>query len=232
MEGADLVRLDKLLIERGHVPSRPRAERMISEHGVHVNGTLVQKPGKKVPQDAVLELVVEDMPWVSRGALKLLSALDTWTDLTVKGKRALDVGCSTGGFSHVLLERGALAVLGVDTGRDQFDPGLADDPRMVVRESTNVKDLTPAEVDAVMGGLPELVVIDVSFVGLSHIFPCGGVVDPAGHAGGGLGQAPVRSGAGTLESGRHRARPGHPGQGLGSRQGFRNCPGLSGGRCP
>ena len=119
----------------------------------------------------MLELVVEDMPWVSRGALKLLSALDTWTDLTVKGKRALDVGCSTGGFSHVLLERGALAVLGVDTGRDQFDPGLADDPRMVVRESTNVKDLTPAEVDAVMGGLPELVVIDVSFVGLSHIFP-------------------------------------------------------------
>ena len=64
-----------------------------------------------------------------------------------------------------------MAVLGVDTGRDQFDPGLADDPRMVVRESTNVKDLTPAEVDAVMGGLPELVVIDVSFVGLSHIFP-------------------------------------------------------------
>ena len=171
MERANLVRLDKLLIERGHVPSRPRAERMISEHGVHVNGTLVQKPGKKVPQDAVLELVVEDMPWVSRGALKLLSALDTWTDLTVKGKRALDVGCSTGGFSHVLLERGALAVLGVDTGRDQFDPGLADDPRMMVRESTNVKDLTPAEVDAVMGGLPELVVIDVSFVGLSHIFP-------------------------------------------------------------
>ena len=108
MEGANLVRLDKLLIERGHVPSRPRAERMISEHGVHVNGSLVQKPGKKVPQDAVLELVVEDMPWVSRGALKLLSALDTWTDLTVKGKRALDVGCSTGGFSHVLLERGGL----------------------------------------------------------------------------------------------------------------------------
>ena len=62
-------------------------------------------------------------------------------------------------------------MLGVDTGRDQFDAGLADDPRMIVRESTNVKDLTPAEVTAVMGGLPELVVIDVSFVGLSHIFP-------------------------------------------------------------
>ena len=84
---------------------------------------------------------------------------------------ALEVGCSTGGFSHVMLERGAKAVLGVDTGRDQFDAGLADDPRMIVRESTNVKDLTPAEVKSVMGGLPELVVIDVSFVGLSHIFP-------------------------------------------------------------
>ena len=70
-----------------------------------------------------------------------------------------------------MLERGAKAVLGVDTGRDQFDAGLADDPRMILRESTNVKDLTPTEVTAVMGGLPELVVIDVSFVGLSHIFP-------------------------------------------------------------
>ena len=111
------------------------------------------------------------MPWVSRGALKLLAALDAWTDLEVEGRLALDVGCSTGGFSHVMLERGAKAVLGVDTGRDQFDAGLADDLRMIVRESTNVKDLTPAEVMAVMGGLPELVVIDVSFVGLSHIFP-------------------------------------------------------------
>ena len=171
MSGADQIRLDKLLVDRGLVASRPRAERMISEHGVLVAGSKVTKPGKKFPVDVAIELIEEDMPWVSRGALKLLAALEAWTDIEVKGRLALDVGCSTGGFSHVILERGAKAVLGVDTGRDQFDVGLADDPRMIVRESTNVKDLTPAEVTAVMGGLPELVVIDVSFVGLSHIFP-------------------------------------------------------------
>ena len=171
MSGAEQIRLDKLLVDRGLVASRPRAERMISEHGVLVAGSKVTKPGKKFPAGVAIALIEEDMPWVSRGALKLLAALEAWTDIEVKGRLALDVGCSTGGFSHVMLERGAKAVLGVDTGRDQFDAGLADDPRMIVRESTNVKDLTPAEVSAVMGGLPELVVIDVSFVGLSHIFP-------------------------------------------------------------
>ena len=171
MSGADQIRLDKLLVDRDLVASRPRAERMISEHGVLVAGSKVTKPGKKFPVNVAIELIEEDMPWVSRGALKLLAALNAWTDIEVEGRLALDVGCSTGGFSHVMLERGAKAVLGVDTGRGQFDAGLADDPRMIVRESTNVKDLTPAEVTAVMGGLPELVVIDVSFVGLAHIFP-------------------------------------------------------------
>ena len=166
-----LVRLDKILVERGLVASRPRAERLISEHGVLVEGTKVTKPGKKFSSEVAIELNEKDMPWVSRGAYKLVAALDEWEDIQVRGRLALDVGCSTGGFSHVLLERGARAVLGVDTGRNQFDASLADDPRMIVRESTNVRDLTPTEVNAVMGGLPELVVIDVSFVGLAHIFP-------------------------------------------------------------
>ena len=151
MSGADQIRLDKLLVDRDLVTARPRAERMISEHGVLVAGSKVTKPGKKFPVDVAIELIEEDMPWVSRGALKLLAALDAWSDLQVEGRLALDVGCSTGGFSHVMLERGAKAVLGVDTGRGQFDAGLADDPRMIVRESTNVKDLAPAEVTAVMG---------------------------------------------------------------------------------
>ena len=164
-------RLDKLLIERGLVASRPRAERLITEHGVLVDGVKVNKPGKKFPLNVRIELIQEDMHWVSRGALKLLAALERWRDIKVEDKKALDVGCSTGGFSHVLLDFGATAVLGVDTGRDQFDPTLADNARMVVRESTNVKDLTRGEVNEVIGGLPELVVIDVSFVGLAHIFP-------------------------------------------------------------
>jgi 23S rRNA (cytidine1920-2'-O)/16S rRNA (cytidine1409-2'-O)-methyltransferase len=165
------IRLDKLLVDRSLVASRPRAERMISEHGVLVDGVKVTKAGKKVASNARIELIVEDMPWVSRGSLKLLAALEEWKDIEVAGLRALDVGCSTGGFSHVLLEAGASAVLGVDTGRDQFDPGLADDPRMVVRESTNAKDLTREEVLVVIGGLPQVVVIDVSFVGLAHMLP-------------------------------------------------------------
>ena len=123
MSGAEQIRLDKLLVDRGLVASRPRAERMISEHGVLVAGSKVTKPGKKFPVDVAIELIEEDMPWVSRGALKLLAALNVWTDIEVEGRLALDVGCSTGGFSHVMLERGAKAVLGVDTGRDQFDAG-------------------------------------------------------------------------------------------------------------
>ena len=171
MSRVEHIRLDKMLVDRGLVASRPRAERMISEYGVMVAGSKVTKPGKKFPVDVAIELIEEDMPWVSRGALKLLAALEEWSDIDVDGCLALDVGCSTGGFSHVMLERGAKAVLGVDTGRDQFDAGLADDPRMIVRESTNIKDLAPAEVKAVMGGLPQIVAIDVSFVGLAHIFP-------------------------------------------------------------
>ena len=109
------------------------------------------------------------MPWVSRGALKLLAALEAWTRHR-SGRQWRWTWAAHRRIQPCDLERGQ-AVLGVDTGRGQFDAGLADDPRMIVRESTNVKDLTPAEVTAVMGELPELVVIDVSFVGLAHIFP-------------------------------------------------------------
>lgn len=179
MMDPSLIRLDKLLVQRGLVASRPRAERMIVDHGVLVEGQRFQKPGKKFSADVEIALVVEDMPWVSRGALKLLAALEAWADIDVEGAKALDVGCSTGGFSHVLLEHGAAAVLGVDTGKNQFDEGLRDDARMVVRESTNVRDLTREELVAVVGGAPELVVIDVSFVGLAHIFPkVAELVDP------------------------------------------------------
>ena len=87
---------------------------MIVDHGVLVEGQRFQKPGKKFSADVEIALVVEDMPWVSRGALKLLAALEAWADIDVEGAKALDVGCSTGGFSHVLLEHGAAAVLGVD----------------------------------------------------------------------------------------------------------------------
>ena len=171
MSQEEQVRLDKLLVDRGLLASRPRAERMISTHGVLVEGIRVTKPGKKFSLDVSIQLIEKDMPWVSRGALKLLAALEMWPDIDVQDRLALDVGCSTGGFSQVMLEHGAKAVLGVDTGRNQIDFGLADDPRMMVRESTNIKELTPEEVNTVLGGLPQLVVVDVSFVGLAHIFP-------------------------------------------------------------
>ena len=85
-----LVRLDKILVERGLVASRPRAERLISEHGVLVEGTKVTKPGKKFSSEVAIELNEKDMPWVSRGAYKLVAALDEWEDIQVRGRLALD----------------------------------------------------------------------------------------------------------------------------------------------
>ena len=98
----DPVRLDRLLVDRGLVASRPRAERLITDHGVRVDGIEVRKPGKKVSPDAQLDLLGEDLPWVSRGALKLIAALDHY-QLNPSGRVVLDLGASTGGFTEVCL---------------------------------------------------------------------------------------------------------------------------------
>lgn len=159
-------RLDKILIQRGLVSTRVRAEKIIREVGVKVNGQLITKTGKKFPVDCTIEMLAEELPWVSRGAIKLLEALEHWQPET-EGKTFLDVGASTGGFTEVLLKKGAARVYCVDVGRDQLHHSLKNDLRIVNLEKTHVRELTskmiPEEVDGC--------VIDVSFISLSAVFP-------------------------------------------------------------
>lgn len=159
-------RLDRILMARGLAASRPRAERMITEHGVKVNGVLIHKPGKKVPLDADITPLAEDLPWVSRGALKLIAALDHFkTD--VQGRSVLDLGASTGGFTEVCLDRGAARVHAVDVGTDQLAPALRGDDRVHDLQQLHLKDLTAYMLDP----LPDAVVIDLSFISLDHVWP-------------------------------------------------------------
>src|SRR5690606_5938226 len=102
-------RLDKILIQRKLVSTRVRAERIIQDEGVRVNGKLVNKPGKKFPIDVTIEMLAEEIPWVSRGALKLIHAVEKW-DLNFKDLTVLDVGASTGGFTEIALHFGATQV--------------------------------------------------------------------------------------------------------------------------
>lgn len=164
-------RLDKLIIEKGWAKSRPRAERLITEFGIRVDGEVIKKPGKRVPLDAHLEPLGEDMPWVSRGAFKLLAAFEQWPATSPEGAVVLDVGSSTGGFTQVALAAGARGVCAVDTGRDQLDPSLRSDPRIALHEQTNVLDLAPAALLTPFGSLADLAVVDASFVSLTHLLP-------------------------------------------------------------
>lgn len=160
------VRLDRLLVDRGLVASRPRAERLIADHGVSVDGIEIRKAGKKVRPDADVQLLGEDLPWVSRGALKLVAALDHF-GVDPTGQVVLDLGASTGGFTEVSLARGAQFVHAVDVGTDQLVPALREDPRVADLQQTHLKDLTPEALDP----LPGVVVIDLSFISLDHVWP-------------------------------------------------------------
>lgn len=161
-----LRRLDQWLLERNLVTSRTRAEVIIKEGGVTVNGNVVVRPGKKFAATDLIELIKEPMPWVSRGALKLVGALDMW-NIDVSNHYCLDVGASTGGFTEVLLARGAAHVVAVDTGTAQLAPSLVTDERVVNLEKTNIKDVTAAQLEHRI----DTVVVDVSFVSLSQILP-------------------------------------------------------------
>jgi len=155
----DTVRLDRLLVDRGLVTSRPRAERIITLHGVRVDGVEMRKPGKKVSLEATIELLGEDLPWVSRGALKLVAALDHY-QLDPTGRTVLDLGASTGGFTEVCLKRGARFVHAVDVGTNQLVDALRQDPRVADLQQTHLKDLHAEQLQPV----PNSVVIDLSFI--------------------------------------------------------------------
>jgi 23S rRNA (cytidine1920-2'-O)/16S rRNA (cytidine1409-2'-O)-methyltransferase len=159
-------RLDVLLVDRGLVSSRERARAVILAGLVRVDGQVVSKAGAAVPATAAVELTAPDHPYVGRGGLKLAHALDVF-GITVDGKRGLDIGASTGGFTDVLLRRGARDVIALDVGHNQLDWKLRSDSRVLVREGVNARALTTDDVPHRV----EIVTIDVSFISLSHILP-------------------------------------------------------------
>ena len=159
-------RLDVVVVERELAASRERARALILAGQVKVDGQVVSKAGAPVASDAVVELIAPDHPYVGRGGVKLAHALDAFA-IDPRGRRALDVGASTGGFTDVLLRRGAASVIALDVGHNQLDWRLRTDPRVIVREGVNARQLTTADLPHAV----TLVTIDVAFISLRHIFP-------------------------------------------------------------
>ena len=160
-------RLDTELVRRGLARSREQAVELVASGRVSVTGRASVKPATAVDPSAGITVHGEpDEGYASRGAHKLVGALDAF-DLSVEGRRCLDAGASTGGFTDVLLRRGAAAVLAVDVGYGQLDWRLRSDDRVVVHDRTNVRDLT-AEV---IGGRVDLTVADLSFISLRLVLP-------------------------------------------------------------
>jgi len=160
------IRLDQLVLDKGLAPSRERAKAVVLAGLVSVNGAVVSKAGTLVDAEAEVTLEAPDHPYVGRGGLKLAHALDTF-GIAVTGREALDVGASTGGFTDVLLQRGAARVVALDVGHGQLDWRLRNDPRVAVIEHFNARHLTLA----VLPGPVDIAVIDVSFISLRQILP-------------------------------------------------------------
>lgn len=154
-------RLDQALVAAGLAPSRARAQAMVAAGVVTVDGAPADKPSARVAPTARLAVLRDPLPWVSRGALKLLHALDTFA-LSPAGAVALDLGASTGGFTEALLARGAAEVWAIDVGHGQLAPGLRADPRVQAIEGLNARDLTQAHVPP-----PDWIVADLSFIALA-----------------------------------------------------------------
>jgi 23S rRNA (cytidine1920-2'-O)/16S rRNA (cytidine1409-2'-O)-methyltransferase len=162
-------RLDVLLVERGLAPSRERARALILAGQVRVDGEVVSKAGTPIRSGADVALVQPDHPYVGRGGVKLAHAVETF-GVDVAGRLALDVGASTGGFTDVLLRRGARRVVALDVGHGQFDWTLRQDPRVDVLERVNARTLTPDQLPPDARAF-DLVSVDVSFISLTQILP-------------------------------------------------------------
>ncbi len=160
------IRLDQLVVDKGLAPSRERARALILAGQVSVDGQPQTKAGTQIDPSADVVLIAPDHPYVGRGGLKLAHALETF-GITVEGREALDIGASTGGFTDVLLTRGATRVVALDVGHGQIDWTLRNDPRVVVIEHFNARHLQPTDLP----GSVDIVAIDVSFISLRHILP-------------------------------------------------------------
>lgn len=160
------VRLDQLLLDRKLAPSRERARALVIAGQVTVDGRTVTKAGTAVDDEADVALIAPDHPYVGRGGLKLAHALDTF-QISVARRECLDIGASTGGFTDVMLQRGAARVVALDVGHGQLDWRLRQEARVVVLEHVNARTLT---LDMLPGRV-DLVTIDVSFISLARILP-------------------------------------------------------------
>lgn len=162
---SEKIRIDRLLVERGLAPSRTRAQALIMSGKVVVQDHRVDKAGVMVALDAQVRVSGHDHPYVSRGGLKLQSALDAFDTLEVKDKIAMDIGASTGGFTDCLLQRGVGKVHAVDVGYGQLAWKLTQDPKVVVWDRQNIRDLSPET----LGEGVDLAVADCSFISLTKI---------------------------------------------------------------
>jgi len=160
------VRLDQLVVDKGLAPSRERARALILAGQVSVDGQPQTKAGTAVDCAADVALIAPDHPYVGRGGVKLAHALDTF-NIAVDGREALDIGASTGGFTDVLLKRGATRVVALDVGHGQIDWTLRNEPRVLVIEHFNARHLQLSDLP----GPVDIVTIDVSFISLRQIFP-------------------------------------------------------------
>jgi 23S rRNA (cytidine1920-2'-O)/16S rRNA (cytidine1409-2'-O)-methyltransferase len=158
------MRLDQMLVARGLAPSRARAQDLIKRGFVLVGGIVCEKPSLDVKDDLEIVIAAEAPEYVSRGAEKLVAALDCF-GFDPSGKVALDVGASTGGFTEVLLERGATRVYAIDVGTAQLHARLKDDPRVISLENVDARALTPDQITDQVGAI----VVDVSFISVIKV---------------------------------------------------------------
>lgn len=175
MSSGPKIRLDQVLVDRGMVPTRSRAQDLIKNGYVSVDGTVVLKAGHKTNSEAKIDLQGDGYQWVSRGALKLLKALETFP-VEVSGRVAVDVGASTGGFTEVLLEHGARRVYAVDVGHGQLARKLCEDERVVNCEGVNARYLSKDDLSEKF----DLIVCDASFISLKLVLDSVTDMAPAG----------------------------------------------------
>jgi 23S rRNA (cytidine1920-2'-O)/16S rRNA (cytidine1409-2'-O)-methyltransferase len=165
-KSAHKIRIDQLLLQRGLVPSRQRAQALLLAGKVLVAGQKVVKSGTSVDSESEIRLLEPDLKYVSRGGLKLEHALEHW-QIDVRGKICLDVGTSTGGFTDCLLQHGASRVIAVDTGHGQIAMQLRQDPRVRLLENTNARYLTREQLSETV----DVIVMDVSFISATLVLP-------------------------------------------------------------
>jgi len=165
-ESSSKLRLDKLLLDRGLVPSRERAQALVLAGKVLVNGQKIEKSGATVDASSEIRLLGDDLKYVGRGGLKLERALQHWK-IDVRDRVCIDVGTSTGGFTDCLLQHSAARVIAIDTGQGQIAFQLRQDPRVRLLEKTNARYLTREQ----LGEVADFIAVDVSFISAALVLP-------------------------------------------------------------